>query len=334
LNWLTQVLRWPILFLKDWPIKLGALAVAIILALYVQFAQSITKVLHIRVTTPEIPPGLVFSSRVPSFMDVQLYGPADLMDVPTSEFKMQLLNQRPLRGENVYRVTLVPDLPHGIEASYSREIKVALDETFLRELPVEAVLDTRKVQAGGLRIRPRTVVVRGPYQKLAEMDRVLTVPVSAEGPGAQTVKVILAELPEFISLADGQPNEVQIDLWDRQPKEDDHIVDGIQVKCANVTPALRLRTPPTIRIRVPIAGARPEQFRASVFCPVFVDPRARSIRPSYFIPGMTVEIEDMLGRTDRPVCPDGPAITSLQFEKVENPVPLPMQQGQQEHIFR
>jgi hypothetical protein len=31
---------------------------------------------------------------------------------------------------------------------------------------------------------------------------------------------------------------------------------------------------------------------------------------------------------------DGPVLDSLQFEKVENLIPIPVQQGREEHIFR
>ncbi|MCE9597341.1 MAG: hypothetical protein K8S54_05170 [Spirochaetia bacterium] len=333
MSWISQFLKLLRLIVGDWPVKLGALAVAFILFLYVQFAQNITRVVHIRVAPPEIPVGLGLSSRVPSFLDVKLYGPSELMDISKAEFRMNLLNQRPVRGENIYRVTLSPELPEGIEASYSRELKVVLDEILYRELPIEPVLDPRRPTPGGMRIRPRTVFLRGPYQRLAEMDRVLTVPVTGEH-AVQSVKVILAEFPDFISLADGQPNEVQLDIWDRESRGGEKILEGVPVKCVNPIQGLKLRNPPIVRIRVSVPDARPDQFRATVVCPIFLDMRTRTIHPSYFIPGMNIEVEDILGRVDRTVLMDGTSIPTLQFEKMENPVPIPMQQGQQDHIFR
>ncbi|HNL69321.1 MAG TPA: hypothetical protein PKK76_12385, partial [Leptospiraceae bacterium] len=243
-------------FLRDWPVKLGALVVAGILALYVEFAQNVTRVQHVRVTVPPIPPGLVFASRVPSFMDVELYGPSELMDVAASDFKMQLINRRPVRGENIFRVKMSPELPSGLEASYPKELKVMLDEVLYRELPVEAAYD-HSMPLGGIRIRPRTVVVVGPYQKMAEMDRVMTLPVTLSGSGSRSIRAVLADLPDFMSLAEGQPNEVQLDVWDKQEKDPTYeTVEGIPVRCSNNVVGLRLRQPPSVRIRVPIQGAR------------------------------------------------------------------------------
>ncbi|MBL8019380.1 MAG: hypothetical protein JNM27_06925 [Leptospirales bacterium] len=333
MSWINQFLKLPRLLLADWPVKLGAIAVAFILFLYVQFAQNVTKVVHIRVTSPEIPLGLGLSSRIPSFLDVKLYGPSELMDITKTEFRMNLLNQRPVRGENVYRVTLTPDLPAGIEASYARELKVVLDEILYRELPIEPVFDAQRPAPGGIRIRPRTVLVRGPYQRLAEMDRVLTVPVTGEH-AIQSVKVILAEMPDFVSLADGQPNEVSLEIWDREGRPGEKVIEGITVKCVNQIQGLKLRNPPVVRIRAAVPDGRADQFRATVVCPLFLDTRTRTIHPSYFIPGMNIEVEDLLGRVDRTVLLDGTSIPTLQFEKLENQIPIPMQQGQQDHIFR
>ncbi len=320
--------------LRDWPVKAGALAVAGILTLYVEFAQNVTRVQHVRVSVPPIPQGLVLASKIPSFMDVSLYGPAELMDVTASDFKMQLINRRPVRGENVFRVSMTPELPAGLEASYPKEIKVMLDEILYRELPVEVVHDG-SLPLGGLKIRPRTVLITGPYAKTADLDRVRTLPVNLKGSGPRSVRAALADLPEFISLAEGQPNDIQVDLWDRQEKDGDYsTVEGIVLRCANNVPGLRLRQPPSVRIRVPIENARPEQFRATAFCPVFLDPQTREIRPAYLVSSLSLEVEDLLRRTERPIAIDGVMIDSLQFEKVENLLPIPVQQGQQEHIFR
>lgn len=328
MKFLRSLWQWIISLRKDWYARAGAIVVALVLALYVQFAQNVTKVMHIRVNPPQIPPALAFSSKIPSFMEVELYGNEDLMDFTPADFKLQLTNQKPVRGENVYRVKLIPEVPDGIEAAYPREMRIQLDEILYRELPVVPVFEQPIETIGGISVRPRSVILRGPAGMVSELDRLATTAIPTAHQGK--FRAALAELPDFLTLADGQPSEVEVDRWPRTGEGS--LVEGIPVKCVNALPGLKLRTPPQVRVRAS-GNPRPEEFRATVFCPVFLDPQTRSIRPAFLIEKALVEVEDLTGR-ERIVLQDGPLIDSLQFEKVENLIPIPIQQGREEHIFR
>lgn len=328
MKFLRGIWGWVKSLRKDWYARLGAILVACILAMYVQFAQNVKKVMHIRVNPPAPPPGLVFSSRIPSFMEVELYGNEDLMDFTPADFKLQLANPKPVRGDNAYRVKLLPEVPDGIETAYPRELRIQLDEILFRELPVDPVFEQGNDTLGGISVRPRSVVVRGPAGLVGQLDRLPTSPIPAASTGK--VRVPLADLPDYLLLADGQSGEVEVQRW---PKTGEgSLIEGVAVKCGNAIPGLKLRTPPQIRVRVP-GNARPEEFRATVFCPVYLDPQTRSIRPAFLIERVLVEVEDLTGR-ERIVVQDGPVLDSLQFEKVENLIPIPVQQGREEHIFR
>ena len=104
-------------FTRNWKVKLGSVLIASMLFFYVQWTRNVTRVFHIRVERPDIPEDLILSSRIPSFMDVQFYGPAEEMEFNASAFRITVFSPaKPIPGKNQYKVILIPDPPGEIEA--------------------------------------------------------------------------------------------------------------------------------------------------------------------------------------------------------------------------
>lgn len=333
--------------LKNWKAKAGSILVAFIVFIYVHYTRNIIRVVQIRVEKPEIPENLVLSSNVQSFMNVQFEGPREGMDFPVSDFRIILSNPRPESGDNKYRTRLLPELPQEIKARYESEISVRLDHVLSRELPIDPDIDfslDSAFQGGYTWTNPRFIVVRGPTQVLSGMDRIRTQKVIVNSKESFiSQRVLISDLPEFVTLAANQPIEVDVSARilpaDLQMGEGGQIsLFRLPVRCLNAPPGVSLKTGASQIVDVLIGGEKSQigadQFAAKVFCPVFFDDTSASIRPRFLIQDVPVIIEDRLGRTNVTILKVSPQRLSLQFERLQQRTPAEVQQGFEEHVIR
>lgn len=326
-------------------VKLGSLTAAIILAWYVQYSKNITRVMNIRVEKPEIPAGLVLSSRIPSFMPVSFRGSSDIIDFNVSAFQIILTNPDPAIGENIYYARLMPELPEEIEGEFKKEIPVLLDRLLVREIPIRPkIVDPEEgnLKRGYLSINPDAVEVRGPFKNLSELQHLDTLPIKLSGPAGLFVKRTgLAELPEFISVVSGKRKEVRVGV---RLIETEHIYDNeilfenIPIVCMNEIRGLTMKILGTERVTIRAyspdpnhkpAGIRPE---AKVFCPVFYDETTKTIEPTSLINDVPVRIELSGGNLE--ILEVQPPTVHLQFEKSLTVIPGAIRKGFKEHVIQ
>lgn len=328
---------------RNWQVKIGSLLVSLIVFAYVQYTRNITRTLNIRVEAPDIPANLVMSSRLPSFMNVEFYGPSEQLEINSSNFRIQLTSPSPSPGTNIYRAVLVPEPPPGIRASYDNEIRLTLDRNLKRILPVVPVLDltqTTNTKIGYYEVQPATIELQGPHTVLSELDRVQTRPVVVKS-DQSSYRVLLSNLPEFVNLMPQQPFEVEIqtrllELTDR-PGQNEYLVDGVKVRCRNNPGELRMEVLGKQQLQVKVLATRPVtagQLNATVYCPAFFDDVSNTVKPSFMVQDLPVEIDDRLGRPDFEVVEVTPMHITVQFERIVARQRTEIEQGLEEHLMR
>ena len=334
-------------FTRNWKVKLGSILIASMLFFYVQWTRNVTRVFHVRVERPKIPDELILSSRIPSFMDVQFHGPAEEMEFNASAFTINVYSpSKPIPGKNQYKAILIPDPPGQIEAKYDKDLEVTLDRNLLRELPVDPNLDlatSADVGLGYVSTTPATIKVQGPHSIVAEMDRIPTRPVEIrEARDIVQQKVLIADLPEFVSVAPNQELEVQVRArllsLTSQEMENETRLEDVPVNCMNKLNDLTMKVLGKDTVDLRIRSEEPvnkSQFDVRVYCPAFFDPYNRSIKPTFIIHDLPLTVTDRLNRPEVEILDILPARVTLQFERVvqrqrpENEI----QQGLQEHLM-
>ncbi|HBS03543.1 MAG TPA: hypothetical protein DEA96_01165 [Leptospiraceae bacterium] len=334
-------------FTRNWKVKLGSILIASMLFFYVQWTRNVTRVFHIRVERPDIPEDLILSSRIPSFMDVQFYGPAEEMEFNASAFRITVFSPaKPIPGKNQYKAILIPDPPGQIEAKYEKDLEVTLDRSLTRELPVDPALEltaSSDVGLGYVSTNPPSIKVQGPHSIVAEMDRIPTREMKInETRDIVQQKVLISELPEFVSVAPNQELEVQVRarLLSLTEKEDDKetVLEDVPVRCINDLSELNMKVLGNGTVDLRVRSEEPvnkNQFDVRVFCPAFFDPYNRSIKPTFIIHDLPIMATDKLNRPEVEILDVLPARVTLQFERIvprqrpENEV----QQGLQEHLM-
>ena len=116
------------------PIKLISLLCALTLFFYVQYSSSHTRSVEIQVIPPELPSKLVFSQKIPSFLNIKFYGKEEQMDFDISRFQVRLENPNPQSGSNLYIAHLEPEPPSGVRVIYKKELQLFIDHILSREL--------------------------------------------------------------------------------------------------------------------------------------------------------------------------------------------------------
>ncbi|MCB1326906.1 MAG: hypothetical protein H7A21_03405 [Spirochaetales bacterium] len=323
--------------LANWKMKVLALAAAIGLTLYVQYSQTITRVIQVRVERPELPENLILATRVPSFMEVTLNGPEKLLDFEASEFRIVLSTPAPEPGSKDLQAFLFPELPDGISAEYRRLIPVEIARLMRRELPVVPELDPRLeegVSLGYVYATPATVTVDGPAEVVGRMEAVTTRTreVRAEMSG---VDVGLNELPDFVRLAPGQDITVKLDVRVIATGDELRRIERVPVRCTNAIPGLVLRVPGGDTVDVDISstgdqGVTRDQLRAEVFCPVFLTDDG--VRPRGEVPDQPVTVRPPPGLTSVRVMRVHPPRLTLQFARAPRIGSRDQQEGLADHL--
>ncbi len=335
---------------KNWKLKAGSLFVALLLFWYVQYSKTTTRVMNIRVERPELPANLIISSRIPSYMNVKIYGPKELMDFNVSDFRISLSNPRPEVGSNIYRAQIYPELPEGVGAAYRLEIPVSLDRVLIRDLPVEPVIDmnlSQGLRPGYMWIKPVKLRVAGPRKIVSMMHKIKTDRAIAGGTlPVYTNKVMISQLPEFVTLDKNQPFDVDLSLRllpdEIDPETDDsmQLLTDIPIRCSNDTPGLSMSVMDGSSVDILILKDKPElvikreQFTGEVFCPAFYDIEDQQIKPDATILNMMVVVNDRMNRDTLSILDVIPPRVSLEFEKSVSKTPYEVRQGLKEHLIR
>lgn len=174
------------LFTRNWPIKLVAIALSVMLYVAVAAQQPTTRLFQMKVVV-DVPPGRTLTSKAPT-VAVQISGRgtevAKLLAFPPV---IKRAVPDTLAG-SVWTVRLEPSdvqLPRGadvrVDEIVPREIELLLDAVARKEVRivprVEVRTDSGFVFEGGLSLTPAIARVVGPEEDLAAIDSVTTVPV-------------------------------------------------------------------------------------------------------------------------------------------------------------
>jgi hypothetical protein len=335
---------------KNWKLKAGSVFVALLLFWYVQYSRTITRVMNIRVDRPEIPANLTMSSRTPSFMNVKIYGPREVMDFNVSEFRISLKNPRPEVGTNIYRAQVYPELPEGVGAVYRTELPITLDRVMVRELPVEPILDINLgpgLRPGYMWTKPRTLRVVGPEAIVSRMNRIRTDRTIVAGSRPVfSNKVLISQLPEFVALDKNQPFDVDINLRvlpdniDPEVDESLHLITDIPIRCSNDLRGVSMKVMDRNTVDVLVMtnddkiNIKKEQLSAMLFCAAMLDSETQEVIPSATITNVPVFVEDRLKREGVTILDVIPPRVALEFEKSVVKTPYELRQGLKEHLIR
>ncbi len=333
--------------LKNWRLKTGSLAIAVFLAIYVQYSHNVSRTVNVRVADIPLPEDLLLAARVPSFLEVTFYGSRDLIDLEPSEFRIVLKKSNPRAGENDYRAELTPDLPENITATYTDRLKVYLDRADSRMLPVIPALDLTlkgELQLGYVATEPPAIRIRGPFQNLSTMDRLGTESIRMQSSIARqesAAKIPVAGLPDLVEVPTGQTDSVNVSVRllqsDWRDQDDLTLIEDVPVRCFNEIRGLEMKVVGDETVDIFIAREPPglarDQLRAFVFCPVYYDEDQAAVKPSFLIKNLPVFINDRLRRSNLDILNVSPARVDLQFEKAEVRVPTEETQGFKEHVL-
>lgn len=327
--------RW----LHNWQLKLASIAAALALFAYVQYASNVTRTVNVRVEKPELPEGLVFAARAPSFIGVTLRGPREMLEFDASDFRVQLSNPLPEVGPVLFRARLTPDLPEGVRATYDAEVELLVSRLLERELPIAARLVSELdagLERGYVELRPPTIRVRGPYETVRGMTHILTEAFTLRGRASlYTARLPLSSLPEFVEVAPNQPFDAEVIVNVAPSGADDHTtVSGVPVRCWNDIRGIALAgpAPPTVKIELNSAETfRADEFIAETFCPVFLD--GQEIRPSFLVQALPVRIVDRLNRAELQIVRVSPPAVDMQFERAAPRASPEAREGFEEHII-
>lgn len=333
--------------LHNWKLKTGSLAIALFLFVYVQYTNNVSRTVNVRVDPIPLPDDLLLSARVPSFMEVTFHGSRDLIDLEPSEFRIVLKKSNPKTGENDYRAELTPELPENISATYPDRLKVYLDRSNSRMLPVLPALDLTlkgELQLGYVTTQPPAIRIRGPFENLATMDRLGTESVRIQSSIARqesATKIPVAGLPDLVEVPSGQADSVNVSVRlltaDWMDQDDLTVIEDVPVRCYNEIRGLNMKVVGDETVDIYIAreppGLAKDQLRAFVFCPVFYDEAQAAVKPSFLIKDLPVFISDRLQRSNLDILNVSPARMDLQFEKAALRVPTEETQGFKEHVL-
>lgn len=311
------------LIFRNTSIKFISLLFAAILFLYVQYTSTHTRSVQIQVSLPELPSELIFSRKIPSFLDLKFYGKAELMDFDISHFHIRLENPNPQPGSNLYIAHLEPEAPPGVKVIYTKELQLFIDRVFLRELSVIPVLKINLPEThelGYISSNPRTVILRGPYETLAAMSAVETEELRVEESlDLISRRVLIKKLPDFVSFAPNQPFQVELSINILPLSKNDYkLLKEVPVRCLNEIPGIQMQVAGKASVDIYLNGdsqiPSPGTFQVYVFCPVFFDSDTKSLRPSFLIQNQPVFSVDTSGIENAQVLKINPPQVGLQFE--------------------
>jgi YbbR domain-containing protein len=193
--------RFTELFTRNWPIKLAALFLSLMLYVAVALQQPITQSFAARLAL-QLPPGRTLQEALPPVAVVVSGRGSELLKLRTLQRVVTKAVPDTLTG-TIWTLRLATSdvpVPKGADVVViditPREITVRLDSVSrktVRVVPVVSVeAESGYTLHGGLSVTPSQAVVIGPEQNLAKIESLTTVPTtisSVDGPFTRTVAI-------------------------------------------------------------------------------------------------------------------------------------------------
>lgn len=207
------------LIARNWPIKLVALVLSVMLYLAVAAQQPTSQLFSLRLNV-DMPPGRSLASRIPT-VAVQISGRgSELLKLRAFPPTIRRTLPDTLSGA-VWVVRLQPSdvqLPKGVDVRVDdivpREVELLLSAVARKEVPVvprvTIVADSGFVFQGGLSVAPAIARLIGPEDRLALVDSVTTVPIQISevtGPFVRNVPIdtslldVIRVVPKQVEIA-------------------------------------------------------------------------------------------------------------------------------------
>ncbi len=195
------------LFTRNWPIKIVALLLSVMLYLAVAAQQPTSQLLSLRLSL-DVPPGRSLASRVPT-VAVQISGRGSEL-LKLRAFPPVIRRAVPdTLSSAIWVVRLQPSdvqLPKGVDVRVDdivpREVELLLSAVSRKEVPivprVVVIAESGYVLQGGLSVTPAIARLVGPEDRLALVDSVTTVPVQI----SSVTGAFLRSVPIDTSLLD------------------------------------------------------------------------------------------------------------------------------------
>ncbi|HET7790085.1 MAG TPA: hypothetical protein VFK78_04740 [Gemmatimonadales bacterium] len=191
---------------RNWPIKLAALLLAVMLYIAVAAQQPITQTFALRLVV-RVPPGRTLEHQPPGVSVVLSGRGRELLKLRSFPHVITVAVPDTL-SSSIYNFSLrASDVPVPLGADVQvadivpREITIGLDSVVRKEVRVAArvrvVAESGYVLHGGLTVTPSVVRVIGPEQAVAAVESVATVPTEisdVNGPFSRTVPLDTASL--------------------------------------------------------------------------------------------------------------------------------------------
>lgn len=207
-----------LLITRNWPIKLVALFLSLMLYVAVAAQQPTSQLFQLKLAV-DLPPGRTLTSKLPT-VAVQISGRGSEL-IKLRAFPPAIKRAVPdtLAGA-VWTVRLQPSdvqLPKGVDVRVDdivpREIELLLDAVSRKEVPIVPRVfvqaESGYVLQGGLSLTPAIARVVGPDDLLARIDSVTTVPVQISGVTGPFVRNVPVDT-SVLGIARVIPREVEI----------------------------------------------------------------------------------------------------------------------------
>ena len=284
---------------KNWPLRVLSIFMAVGLYIYVQVSLEVERVIRVPIIVPELPGDLVFSEKMPGFLNVALLGQANDLDFDVSRYRVFLDFENLLIGENEFQMRLRPEIPDGVKVRYRRSLNMKIEQAFQRELPVIPIVQLNQnqgepeIQKVYYMVTPPTVSVYGSYAALKKLDRLATKTVYFSGRSLPTQKqATLAILPDQVFISQTQKFSVHAFALTEE-KEIGGVqrpkvvkLDAKSILCVNPITNLSMNVNSDAEVLVYLKQDLPIP-NVWIQCPVFTD-REGSILPSAEIRNLPV----------------------------------------------
>jgi YbbR domain-containing protein len=208
----------------NWFIKLLSLILAAMLWFAIASESSSEIGIEVPLEYRNIPPELEVAGQTTNMVQVRLRGSSNMIKEVSPQ---QVTTTIDLRGSTPGDKTF-PLTPQNVSAPFGlgvvlvnpSRVRVTLERTISRALPVTAVLDGTPAsgfEVKEVRISPETVEVHGPESIVASMASMPTVPLRVEGEKSDLREVVDLDPGEsMLRLTNASPVEVQVLIRPKQ----------------------------------------------------------------------------------------------------------------------
>ena len=203
------------LILRNWSLKLFALALAAGLWAHVVGQETAEVGIRMPVQLTNLPKDLVVKGEVPNEVEIRLFGPSSLVLRTANEDRHKVLNLAGLgEGPHVFQVVTddlrLPGSVRVIRVSPAR-LSVTLVPRKNKKLPVRPILKGKPALGfitGEVEFTPKEVMASGPGESLKDLDWIWTVPIDISGRKQDLSRKVALQLPTDHTLR-LSPMEVQ-----------------------------------------------------------------------------------------------------------------------------